>query len=94
MIQNFKTYQLTIKGRVQNVGFRYWFNQEAIYLNLKGYVKNLNKSNEVESIVQGKMDNILLIIEKCKKGPKLALVEEIISKQIMKDEIYTSFTIK
>ena len=34
-----------------------------VYLNLKGYVKNLNKSNEVESIVQGKMDNILLIIE-------------------------------
>ena len=93
MNQNVKTYLLTIKGRVQNVGFRYWFDQEAINLNLKGYVKNLNKKNEVESIVQGNMDNILNIIEKCKNGPKLALVKEVISTQINNNEIYKNFII-
>ena len=94
MNQNIKTYLLTIKGRVQNVGFRYWFYREAINLNLKGYVKNLNDENEVESLVQGQLSEILDIIEKSKKGPKLALVEKVISIEKMNNEIYTSFIIK
>ena len=94
MNQNIKTYLLTIKGRVQNVGFRYWFYREAINLNLKGYVKNLNNGNEVESLVQGHSSKIIDIIKKSKKGPKLALVEEVISTQIMNNEIYTNFIIK
>ena len=94
MNKNIKTYQLTIKGRVQNVGFRYWFYREAINLNLKGYVKNLNNGNEVESLVQGHSSKILDIIEKSKKGPKLALVEEVISIEQINNEIYVSFIIK
>ena len=94
MNKNIKTYLLTIKGKVQNVGFRYWFYQEAINLDLKGYVKNLNDENEVESLVQGQLSEILDIIEKSKKGPKLALVEEVISIEQMNNENYTSFIIK
>ena len=94
MNKNTKTYLLTIKGKVQNVGFRYWFYQEAINLDLKGYVKNLNDENKVESLVQGQLSEILDIIEKSKKGPKLALVEEVISIEKMNNEIYVSFIIK
>ena len=93
MNKNIKTYLLKINGRVQNVGFRYWFFQEAINLNLNGYVKNLNNDKEVESIVQGESKNINIIIEKCKKGPKLAKVEKIVSKQIKTDTIYGNFKI-
>ena len=71
-----KTYRLTIKGRVQNVGFRHWFSDLAISLGLNGYVQNNNK-DEVEAIVQGNIENILNITEKCKDGPDLALVEDI-----------------
>ena len=88
-----KTFLLKIRGKVQNVGFRYWFFQEAVNLNLNGYVKNLNNTNEVESLVQGESKNITLIIEKCKKGPKLAKVEKIISKQIKTNTIYNNFLI-
>ena len=94
MNKNIKTYLLVIKGKVQNVGFRYWFSQEAINLDLKGYVKNLNKENEVESLVQGQLRKILVIIEKSKKGPKLSLVEKVISIEQMNNEIYTNFRIK
>ena len=94
MNKNTKTYLLTIKGKVQNVGFRYWFHHEAINLDLKGYVKNLNDENEVESLVQGQLNEILDIIEKSKKGPKFALVEEVISIEQMNNENYTSFIIK
>ena len=33
--------QLTISGKVQGVGYRKWFHDEANKLNLKGHVKNL-----------------------------------------------------
>ncbi|WP_323807403.1 acylphosphatase [Acinetobacter piscicola] len=35
-----KAVRLIIKGRVQGVGYRRWFEKEAIQLNLKGYVRN------------------------------------------------------
>ena len=88
-----KTFLLKIRGKVQNVGFRYWFFQEAVNLNLNGYVKNLNNTNEVESLVQGESKNITLIIKKSKNGPKLAKVEKIISKQIKTNTIYNNFLI-
>ena len=94
MNKNIKTYLLTIKGKVQNVGFRYWFHQKAINLDLKGYVKNLNNKNEVESLIQGHLNKILHIIEKSKKGPQLAIVENVIFKETFTNKIYTNFIIK
>ena len=88
-----KTFLLKIRGKVQNVGFRYWFFQEAVNLNLNGYVKNLNNTYEVESLVQGESKNITLIIEKSKKGSNLAKVEKIISIQIKTNTIYKNFLI-
>ena len=88
-----KTYRLTIKGRVQNVGFRHWFSDLAISLGLNGYVQNNNK-DEVEAIVQGNIENILNITEKCKDGPDLALVEGIIPNIIYSNVKYSGFIVK
>ena len=89
-----KTYRLIIKGRVQGVGFRYWFNNLAISLSLNGYIKNLNNRDEVEAIIQGNMIDIIKITEKCKDGPDLAMVEEVISKQIFNKVKYKEFKVK
>ena len=43
MNKDLTTYRLIIIGKVQDVGFRYWFSKLAISLNLNGYV--LNKKN-------------------------------------------------
>ena len=94
MSNNIKTYQLSIKGKVQYVGFRYWFNNLAISLGLKGYVKNLDNKSEVEAILQGNMVDILKITEKSKIGPELAMVEEVISKQIFNKVLYKEFKVK
>ena len=94
MSNNNKTFKLTIIGKVQGVGFRYWFSKEAISLNLKGYVKNLENENEVESIIQGDVNNISHFIKKCKYGPKLAMVEKVISKSINDDKVYANFKIQ
>ena len=60
------TYKLIIKGKVQGVGFRYWFYQEANSLGLNGYVKNLKNENIVEAIIQGEINIISKILKKLK----------------------------
>ena len=47
-----KAVKLLIRGKVQAVGYRRWFEKEALQLNLKGYVKNLT-TGEVEAVVIG-----------------------------------------
>ena len=88
-----KTYKLIIKGKVQDVGFRYWFKNLAISLKLSGYIMNRYNNDEVETIVQGNMVDILEITEKSKIGPDLAMVEEVISKQIINKVQYKEFKI-
>ena len=89
-----KTYRLIIKGKVQDVGFRYWFRNLALSFKLNGYVMNRKKNNEVEIIVQGNIVDILSIMEKSKIGPELAMVEEVISKQIFNNIQYKEFKVK
>ena len=89
-----KTYRLTIKGRVQGVGFRHWFSNLAISLGLNGYVQNQHNKDEVEAIIQGDMNNILNIAEKSKTGPELALVEGVIPSKIFSNVTYSGFIIK
>ena len=89
-----KTYRLIIKGKVQNVGFRHWFSDLAISLGLNGYVQNLNNKDEVEAIVQGKIEDILSITEKSKSGPELALVEGVIPSEIISNVKYSGFIVK
>ena len=88
------TYQLIIKGKVQDVGFRQWFKNLAISYGLTGYVRNLSNKKEVEAIIQGDLVNILKIAKISKVGTKLALVKSIISNKIFNQVKYTSFIIK
>lgn len=94
MNQNIKTYRLIIKGKVQNVGYRHWFSDLAISLGLNGYIQNNANKDEVEIIVQGKMNDILNITEKSKTGPALALVEGVIPSIIYSNVIYSGFIVK
>ena len=89
-----KTYKLIIKGKVQDVGFRYWFSNLAISLDLNGYIQNQKNINEVEAVVQGDIKNILVIVEKSKTGPELAIVESVESIKINNNVIYSEFKIK
>ena len=54
---------------------------------------NLN-NDEVEAIVQGRIDDILNITEKSKSGPNLALVEGVIPSIIYSNVKYTGFIVK
>ena len=89
-----KTYRLVIKGKVQDVGFRYWFSNLAISIGLNGYIQNQHNKDEVEAIIQGDIENILNIAEKSKTGPELALVEGVIANKIITNATYSGFIVK
>ena len=89
-----KTYRLIIKGKVQAVGFRHWFSNLAISLGLNGYIQNKDSKDEVEAIIQGRMQDILSIAEKAKTGPEMALVEGVIPSNVFSNVTYSGFIIK
>ncbi|MBP37499.1 MAG: acylphosphatase [Candidatus Pelagibacter sp.] len=89
-----KTYRLIIKGKVQGVGFRHWFSNLAISLGLNGYIQNKDSKDEVEAIIQGKMQHILSIAEKAKIGPEMALVEGVIPSNVFSNVTYSGFIVK
>ncbi len=65
-----------IHGIVQHVGFRNFIRKNAEKLEITGWVKN-NLDGTVEAIFEGDDNSISEIIEKCKKGPLLALVDKV-----------------
>ena len=78
---NKKIVHIYITGKVQGVSYRWWFQKEGIKNNLSGWVRN-RTSNRVEAEVSGNEENIDILIEKCKVGPPLADVENVIVKEI------------
>ena len=68
------TKQITLKGRVQGVGFRYATCEEAARRGLAGYVKNL-PDGSVEAVFQGPEADVRALLEWAKQGPVGARVD-------------------
>lgn len=61
--------KITVSGRVQGVGFRYFIAQIAENFDLNGYAKNLF-SGEVEIVAEGREEFLRELIKKAKEGPR------------------------
>ena len=68
--------QVTIRGRVQGVGFRYWVEQEASARGLEGWVRN-RRDGSVEALFAGPADVVSEMIAVCRRGPASARVEAV-----------------
>jgi acylphosphatase len=66
---------LTIHGRVQGVGFRYFVRQKAELLNINGFVKNLAQGS-VYVEAEGEPEQLQLFIKFCQQGPSHSWVEK------------------
>jgi len=72
-----KIVHIFITGRVQGVSYRWWFQKEAEKKKIIGWVRN-RTSNRVEAEIIGEKNNIDGMLEKCRSGPPLAKVEDVI----------------
>ena len=68
--------QITVHGRVQGVGFRYFVQHVGNRLGLSGNVRNCPDST-VEIVVEGDATRILDFIKQVERGPSLAWVQRV-----------------
>ena len=67
---------VTIRGRVQGVGYRYWFEQQARARGLEGWVRN-RRDGSVEAVLAGPAEAVAELIAQCRRGPSSARVEAV-----------------
>ena len=67
---------VTIRGRVQGVGYRAWVEDEAIARGVEGWVRN-RWDGSVETTFAGPADIVAGMIAACQRGPVSARVEAI-----------------
>ncbi len=68
--------QVTIKGRVQGVGYRAWVEHQARVHHLEGWVRN-RRDGSVEALFAGPADVVSNMITLCRRGPVSARVEAV-----------------
>ena len=64
---------LMISGRVQGVGYRWWFQNRAMEIGLSGWVRN-RTNGAVEAEIQGTPDQLETLVRSAWQGPPLAKV--------------------
>jgi acylphosphatase len=69
-------YHIIISGKVQGVGFRYFAQQSAKMLGLKGYAKNL-PDGAVEVVAEGDEAALMAFVDILRQGPEQSRVEEV-----------------
>lgn len=67
---------LRITGRVQGVGYRAWFAEEASARGLQGWVRN-RADGSVEACIAGSDEILQRMIDAAQQGPGLARVEHV-----------------
>jgi len=72
-----KAVSIAVTGKVQGVFYRQSTLEKAHELGIKGFVKNL-PDGSVYIVAEGTEDNIDRLIEWCKRGPKRAVVANIV----------------
>jgi acylphosphatase len=68
--------RLTIRGRVQGVGFRYALADEARARKLSGWVRN-RRDGSVEALVAGPEADVEAMIAWARRGPPAARVTDV-----------------
>ena len=68
--------QVTIRGRVQGVGYRAWVEERALAHDLEGWVRN-RRDGSVEALFAGPAYVVSDMVAVCWRGPSLARVDDV-----------------
>jgi acylphosphatase len=85
------TKHVTISGRVQGVGFRFYVEHKARQHGVTGWVRNL-RDGAVEAMIQGSAAAVDAMIGSVRHGPRGALVTDVQVTEGTGD--YTAFEIR
>jgi acylphosphatase len=67
---------LSIRGRVQGVGFRAFVEDEAMLRGLRGWVRN-RRDGSVEAVAAGSARDVEALVEALRRGPPAARVDAV-----------------
>ena len=68
--------RVVMQGRVQGVGFRYFIQERAFELQLKGICRNL-RNGDIEVIAEGERGALEALLAALENGPRMANVEKV-----------------
>jgi acylphosphatase len=84
--------EITVRGVVQGVGYRYFCHRHAINLNLTGWVKN-DPDGSVFIYAEGDRSAVEALIDELKVGPYSATVSRVNVKWVAYTGNYDNFEI-
>jgi acylphosphatase len=77
---------ITVRGRVQGVGYRAFVEDEALLVGVGGWVRN-RRDGSVEAVLIAAPELVETMIETCRKGPFAARVTELEQREARADEL-------
>jgi acylphosphatase len=69
---------VTVRGRVQGVGYRAWVEYQAVASHLEGWVRN-RRDGSVEAVFAGPPKAVAEMVALCRHGPPSAKVEAVLN---------------
>jgi acylphosphatase len=69
---------VTIRGRVQGVGYRAWIDYQAAASRLEGWVRN-RRDGSVEALFAGPPKAVAEMVALCRHGPPASRVEAVLN---------------
>lgn len=82
-----------VEGHVQGVGFRYFVQDTALALRLKGWVRN-RWDGSVEVLAEGERANLEKLLAALHRGPRSAHVTRLIHEWQTPTDEFLSFSIR
>ena len=77
---------MTIRGRVQGVGYRAWLEYQAMRAHLEGWVRNRGDGS-VEALFAGSPKVAAEMVALCRHGPPSARVEAVLNEPDHEDQL-------
>ena len=77
---------VSVRGRVQGVGFRAFVEHEALKHHLGGWVRN-RRDGTVEAVFEGEAPAVATAVEVCRRGPFGARVEALYERDGNADDL-------